>query len=138
MAAPNDDPDVVLTAKQRCNLEAYMKLLGAVLVDKKYVGQHATIFVERQPSRVFGPLFRCDDLCGCLVTGRKPIWVTSLGEGRRPRVHRLLRPEELWALQGFDAQEMPQLAPHVVSRATGNAMSVPVVGLFWSRLCAAC
>jgi site-specific DNA-cytosine methylase len=108
-----------------------MRLLDKTLMDEQHLGKHAVLLVERDPERVFGSWYRCDDLVPCLTTGRKPIWLTSLGEGRRPQVHRLLRLEERWALQGFSPEDIPPgLSGCTAARASGNAMSVPVVGCF--------
>jgi site-specific DNA-cytosine methylase len=85
----------------------------------------------RPRARVFGSWYRCDDLVPCLTTGRKPIWLTSLGEGRRPQMHRLLRSAEHWGLQGFSPEDiLPELSGCTAARASGKAMSVPVVGCF--------
>jgi site-specific DNA-cytosine methylase len=108
-----------------------MQLLDKTVMDKQYLGKHAVLLVERDPASVFGTFYRCDDLVPCLTAGRKPIWLTSLGEGRRPQVHRLLRSAERWALQGFSPEDIPPgLSGCTAARASGNAMSVPVVGCF--------
>jgi hypothetical protein len=116
-------PRTTLTPKQQGNLQ----VLDKTLMDEQHLGKHAVLLVER----VFGSWYRCDDLVPCLTTGRKPIWLTSLGEGQRPQMHQLLRSAEHWGLQGFSPEDiLPELSGCTAARASGKAMSVPVVGCF--------
>ena len=126
---PNEDPKEVLTAQQARNFRKWMRKVQSKLNDKRQKGVVACFEVDRNPDKSRGTL-RTDDLMMTLRASGNPIWLVSLGEGRRgPSVSRLLALEERCLLQGFDMSTMPDsVSARRVRHAMGNAMSVPVVG----------
>ena len=106
-----------------------MRKLQSKLNDKRQKGVVACFEVDRNPDKSRGNL-RTDDLMMTLRASGNPIWLVSLGEGRRgPSISRLLAVEERCLLQGFDMSTMPDsVSARRIRHAMGNATSVPVVG----------
>lgn len=117
-----------LTCKQRTNLQAYTKMCKRKRHSEDFKGQTMTCDLNRKPTAAFGPKMRTDDLIDTLKTTANPIWLTSLGEGKRPSINRLLTKEERARLQGFNPDLFSTCSETEAAKLIGNAFAVPVVG----------
>ena len=118
-----------LTVRQRSNYKHYKAQVASMLTCPEHRGRTMCCDLNRKPTGSFGPKLRTDDCTETLRTPNNPLWIMSLGEGKRPRINRLLLIEERCRLQGFDSALFAHLRTGDVCRLMGNAFSVPVVGI---------
>lgn len=109
----------------------WKKRLQMMRRDESLKGRLAVVELDRNPNAGSG--FCGDvqvDVVPTLRTHDNKLFVISLGEGEgEPSICRSIMKEELFAIQGFRADDFP----HTLSRSNivhvcGNAMSVPAVG----------
>jgi hypothetical protein len=116
----------LLSPQQRMNL----------LMSKQIAQRHGAttpgsivcISLDRNPRREFGKWMRFDNLVCTLRTGNDLLWILMYNELGDLVLSRGLHPYERFALQGFPPIIGESLSKQEILIATGNAMSVPVIG----------
>ena len=120
--------EVGLTAQQLENL------VVAKNQAKRYPGCLATVSLDRNPAAQWTTAFGVHGVVHALRTGNDLIWLLQYdGSSDRFALSRCLHPMERCALQGFRPEQLAGMSKSGVLRATGNAMSTPVVVAAFKR-----
>ena len=120
--------EVGLTAQQLKNL--------AVLKNqaKRYPGCLAIVSLDRNPEALWSTGFGVHGVVGALRTCNDLIWLLQHdAPSDCIKLSRCLHPMERCALQGFRAEQLAGMSKAGVLRATGNAMSTPVLAAAFKR-----
>ena len=120
--------EVGLTAQQLENLASAKKRA------KRYPGRLAVVSLDRNPEARWSTGFGVHEVVGALRTGNDLIWLLQHDASSDSfKLSRCLHPMERCALQGFRAEQLAGMSKAGVLRATGNAMSTPVVAASFKR-----
>ena len=120
--------EVGLTAQQLENL-AFVKKQA-----KRYPGCLAIVSLDRNPEARWSTGFGVRGVVGTLRTCHELIWLLQYDASSDSfKLSRCLHPMERCALQGFRAEQLAGMSKAGVLRATGNAMSTPVVAAAFKR-----
>ena len=93
------------------------------------------ISLDRNPEAQWATGFGVHGVVGALRTGNDLIWLLQYDASSDCfTLSRCLHPMERCALQGFPAEQLAGMSKAGVLRATGNAMSTPVVAAAFKRL----
>ena len=117
-----------LTAQQQENL------VVAKDQAKRYPGCLATVSLDRNPNALWATAFGVNGVVPALRTGNDLIWLLQYHSSSDSfALSRCLHPMERCALQGFQPEQLAGMSKSGVLRATGNAMSTPVVAAAFKR-----
>ena len=120
--------EVGLTAQQLKNL-AFVKNQA-----KRYPGCLAIVSLDRNPEARWSTGFGVHGVVNALRTSNDLIWLLQYdAPSDSIKLSRCLHPMERCALQGFRAEQLAGMSKAGVLRATGNAMSTPVVAAVFQR-----
>ena len=120
--------EVGLTAQQLENLARVKKQA------KRYPGCLAIVSLDRNPEALWSTGFGVRGVVGALRTCNDLIWLLQHDASSDSfKLSRCLHPMERCALQGFRAEQLAGMSKVGVLRATGNAMSAPVVAAVFKR-----
>lgn len=120
--------EVGLTAQQLENL-AFAKNQA-----KRYPGCVAIVSLDRNPEAKWATGFGVHGVVHALRTCNDLIWLLQYDVSSDCfKLSRCLHPMERCALQGFRAEHLAGMSKSSVLRATGNAMSTPVVAAAFKR-----
>ena len=128
------------TPTQTQNIADFKVKYAAWMTDPGQKGKYMVVDTSRTPSdrTVWGSAAHEPDISECLTASGPSLHVFALGEGSGTlSVDRPLSARERGSLQGFPASVLSvlsQLPERFVRRATGNAMSIPVVGSVMGRM----
>ena len=101
---------------------------------KRYSGCLAIVSLDRNPDALWATGFGVHGVINALRTGNDLIWLLQHERSSdRFALSRCLHPIERCALQGFRAEQLAGMSKTGVLRATGNAMSTPVVAAAFKR-----
>ena len=92
------------------------------------------VSLDRNPEAQWATGFGVHGVVGALRTGNDLIWLLQYDASSDCfTLSRCLHPMERCALQGFPAEQLAGMSKAGVLRATGNAMSTPVVAAVFKR-----
>lgn len=99
-----------------------------------YPGCLASVSLDRNPSLRWSTGFGAHGIINALRTSNDLIWLLQYDASSGKFVFsRCLHPMERCSLQGFRAEMLAGMSKTGVLRATGNAMSVPVIAAVFKR-----